>query len=95
MDFSEQQRRLRERVENQQFQLNMQNNNQLFQKQLTDKFISEYRKTNQELQTINSNLQKQLDDTKRSAKTANIKSWISIAVSVCSVITAIVVGFCT
>lgn len=95
MDFSEWQRRQLAQLQEQQFQLNMQSNNQRAQRQLTDMFIAEYTKTNQELKAINANLQKQLDKTKRSAKIANVKSWISIAISVCSVIAAIVVGFCT
>lgn len=95
MDFSEQQRHQLERVQDQQFALRMQSENQHFQRSLTERFIAEYTKTNAQLNEINANLQKQLDAAKHSAKTANIKSWISIAISVCSVIVAIIVGFCT
>ena len=84
-----------DRIKNKQDQLELRRENQRFQKQQTDRVVEEHAKTNQELKAINENQQKQIDEAKRSAKFANIKSWISIGVSIASVIAALIVGFCT
>ena len=42
-----------------------------------------------EIKAINDNLQKQIDDAKKSARAANIRSWISIGISIVSVVVSV------
>ena len=92
MDFNEQQRLARERIENQQFILRLQTENQQFTKDLVASFIAEYSKTNNQLKEINLNLQKQIADTAASAKKSKVKAVISLIVSIVSIVVSSVIS---
>lgn len=86
MDLGEEQRRLMERIQNEQFERNLQKENQFFQKRLVAQFIEEYTKTNQQLKTINENLQKQIQEAAASAKKSKAQAKVSLIVSIISII---------
>lgn len=46
-----------------------------------------------EIKAINDRLQKQIDDAKKSARTANMRSWISIGISIVSVVVSVLFWF--
>lgn len=86
MDLGEEQRRLMERIQNEQFERGLQKENQFFQKRLVAQFIQEYTKTNQQLKTINENLQKQIQEAAASAKKSKAQAKVSLIVSIVSII---------
>lgn len=77
-----------ERMEDQNFQIQMQSQMLSFQREQTDRFIQEYQETNKRLVEINESLQKQVDEAKqdassakRKAKISSIRSWISVGIA--------------
>lgn len=51
--------------------------------------LSENAKLRDEIHSINLTLKTQIDDAKKSAKTANIRAWISLGVSFVSVLVSV------